>query len=185
MESLIGQEIMAAKSSEKGFSLVELMVALAVLAIGMSAIGTMLINAFWHDRHNTQVRNAEAILRRVAEGFVAGNPENLLPSITPLTPAPPWAPGTPGATGNAVVRGQSEKTVSSQKITGLNFVSPADGNVGTYYCQWSIWTYKVSSAGIVSRIDVVVGWGNSQGGAPCDANSPGTCPRHLQLTNYF
>lgn len=165
---------MAANRSNKGFSLIELMVALTILTVGMAAIGTMLISAFWHDRKNSEDRTAESILRRVAEGFAAGNPE-ALPLSSP-----------PTGTGSAVVRGRTEKVVNSQKTYDIAFITNvADVAPGNYYCSWTASVFKTTAAGTVNRIDIVVGWGKPQTGVPCDRSSPGTCPHRIRLTNYY
>jgi hypothetical protein len=117
------------------------------------------------------MRNADIILRRVAEAFAAGNPESLPPGPSPAT-----------GTGSAVIRGQANVTTGGQTVTGLNFISGSDTHPGGYYCTWNVSTYKTSLAGAVNRIDIVVGWGN---GPNCSRDTPGLCPYHMQVTNYY
>ena len=50
---------MGFKKAEKGFSLVEVMVAMAILSIGMAGLGVMLTNSMSTDRFNREERYAE------------------------------------------------------------------------------------------------------------------------------
>ena len=45
--------------SEKGFSLLEVVVAMLILSIGMLGVGTMITTSFNNDRYNQRVRNAD------------------------------------------------------------------------------------------------------------------------------
>ncbi|MDQ7784216.1 MAG: prepilin-type N-terminal cleavage/methylation domain-containing protein [Desulfomonilaceae bacterium] len=45
--------------SERGFSLLEVIVAMLILSIGMLGVGTMILTSFNNDRYNQRVRNAE------------------------------------------------------------------------------------------------------------------------------
>jgi len=45
--------------SEKGFSLLEVMVAMLILSIGMLGVGTMILTSFSNDRYNQRARTAE------------------------------------------------------------------------------------------------------------------------------
>jgi prepilin-type N-terminal cleavage/methylation domain-containing protein len=150
---------MKTNSLEKGFSLVELMVALGILALGMAAVGLMLLSSFEASRHNRNVRNAESVLRYVAEEFSAGNPG----VGSPATPLP--------AIGSAVVRGN-------------NFITDtSDTNPGTYYCSWNSTAYKTSG---LNQLDLTVGWGKSLNTTkPCNRDNPGQCPFVIRLTNFY
>lgn len=50
---------MNAVKSEKGFSLLEVIVAMLILSIGMLGVGTMITTSFNNDRYNQRVRNAD------------------------------------------------------------------------------------------------------------------------------
>ncbi len=65
---------MKTNHSEKGFSLIELMVALGIMVVGMAAVGVMLLSSFQEGRHNRNVRNADTVLRYFSEQFSAGKP---------------------------------------------------------------------------------------------------------------
>ncbi len=45
--------------SEKGFSLLEVIVAMLILSVGMLGVGTMILTSFNNDRYNQRVRSAE------------------------------------------------------------------------------------------------------------------------------
>jgi prepilin-type N-terminal cleavage/methylation domain-containing protein len=47
-------------SSDKGFTIVETMVAIAILAVGISGVGLMLVTSLNADKLNAQTRTAEA-----------------------------------------------------------------------------------------------------------------------------
>jgi prepilin-type N-terminal cleavage/methylation domain-containing protein len=145
--------------SEKGFSLVELMVALGIMLVGMSAVGVMLLSSFEGSRYNRNVRNAETVLRYFSEQFSAGN----------------LGPGSPEAslptTGTAVVR-------DGQVITDT-----ADTKPGLFYCSWTSTPYGTSK---LNQLDVVVGWGKSRGSAlQCTRDTPDQCPFVLRMSNFY
>lgn len=50
---------MGVSGSEKGFSLLEVIVAMLILSIGMLGVGTMILTSFNNDRYNQRARNAE------------------------------------------------------------------------------------------------------------------------------
>jgi prepilin-type N-terminal cleavage/methylation domain-containing protein len=57
--------------SDKGFSLVEAMVAFAVLAIGMAGVATMLIMSMQSDQQSAELRDGEHIAMRIIEELKA------------------------------------------------------------------------------------------------------------------
>jgi prepilin-type N-terminal cleavage/methylation domain-containing protein len=146
---------------EKGFSLIELLVAVGILTVGMSAVGVMLLSSFQADRQNRTVRRAETLLRYFAEQFAAG---------TSKVTTGPSSFTAPPATGNAVIRGDT-------------IVYDADTNPGNYYCSWTSTAYSTSS---LNQLDVVIGWGRSKSSsAPCDRDHVDQCPFVMRMTNFY
>lgn len=60
-------------SRQDGFSLVEVMVAFAILSVGMLAIATLWVAAMQEDRYNSTVRTAEAVAMEYVENFKCKN----------------------------------------------------------------------------------------------------------------
>jgi prepilin-type N-terminal cleavage/methylation domain-containing protein len=151
---------MKRNDKEKGFSLVELLVALGILTVGMAAVGVMLLSSFQADRQNRTVRRAETLLRYFAEQFAAGVSKVTTPST--YTPPP--------ETGTAVIRADT-------------IVYDADTNPGNYYCSWTSTAYSTSS---LKRLDVVIGWGRSKSSsAPCNRDHVDQCPFVMRMTNFY
>jgi len=57
--------------SDKGFSLVEAMVAFAILAIGMAGVATMLIMSMQSDQQSAELRDGEHVALRLIEELKA------------------------------------------------------------------------------------------------------------------
>lgn len=151
---------MKTNCKEKGFSLVELMVALAILAVGMSAVGAMLLSSFQSDRHNRNVRRAETVLRYICEQFAGGNL-----GVTGATPTPY------DTSGSCVVRGNSIITDTT------------DANPGTFYCSWTSSPYTTSN---LNQLDLVIGWGATRSSSkPCNRANPDNCPYVIRMTNFY
>ncbi len=59
--------------SDKGFTIIETMVAIAILAVGMLAVGTMLNSAMYYDNYNSRTRRAESLALQQIETLKAQN----------------------------------------------------------------------------------------------------------------
>ncbi len=59
--------------SDKGFTIIETMVAIAILAVGMLGVGTMLHNAMYFDSYNSRTRQAESLALQQIETLKAQN----------------------------------------------------------------------------------------------------------------
>jgi Tfp pilus assembly protein PilV len=57
--------------SQKGFSLLEAMVAFGILAIGMAGVATMLIMSMRSDQYSAELRDGEQVAMRVVEQLKA------------------------------------------------------------------------------------------------------------------
>jgi prepilin-type N-terminal cleavage/methylation domain-containing protein len=63
--------------SDRGFTIIESMVALLILSVGMLAVGTMLNTSLQTDRFNLKTRRGEEGALKIIEKFKAGNPDSL------------------------------------------------------------------------------------------------------------
>lgn len=63
------------RPKESGFSLAEVMIAVAIFSVGMLGVGTMLMASLQNDRFNRSKRYAEDIATDIAERFRARNPD--------------------------------------------------------------------------------------------------------------
>lgn len=59
--------------SDKGFTIIETMVAIAILAVGTLGVGTMLHNAMFYDKYNGRTRRAESLVLQKIEDLKAQN----------------------------------------------------------------------------------------------------------------
>jgi prepilin-type N-terminal cleavage/methylation domain-containing protein len=139
----------------KGFTLVELMVALAILAIGMAGVGTMLVASYQSDRYNARIRRAEAISLKVFEKFKAGNPG-----------ATTWTDPCQAklqASGKAAYT--SETCIDTTKSNG------------TFYVTWNS---TPQSSGL-TLLDVTVAWG----GTECNLTDPSKCLHRIAMSSLY
>ncbi len=60
---------------ESGFSLPELLIAVAIFSVGMLGIGSMLLASIQNDKLTMTKRRAEDVAMDIAERFKAGNPD--------------------------------------------------------------------------------------------------------------
>ncbi len=139
----------------RGFTLVELMVALAILTIGMAGVGTMLVASYQSDRFNARARRAEAISLKVFEKFKAGNPGQVSwtdPCQAKLTPA-----------GKAAYT--NEVCIDTTKTEGTFYVT---------------WTSTLQASGL-TQLDVTVWWG----GTNCSLSDPTKCMRNFAMSSLY
>ncbi len=121
-------------SGKKGFSLIELMVAIGILSIGMAAVSSMIYQTFQSERHSAKQRRAHIVATQIVERFKGGNP----PTSPPTTPAKLPEDGDGVIVGGELV---------------WQDLSATDG---TFFCRWN--TKKFSG---FKTIDVLVGWGST------------------------
>ncbi|MBM3298982.1 MAG: prepilin-type N-terminal cleavage/methylation domain-containing protein [Deltaproteobacteria bacterium] len=145
-----------------GFTLVELMVAIAILSIGMAAIGTMLYSSYQANRYNAGLRRAEALAMQLCERFKAGN-------VGKTTDPNPCNEKLPES-GKAVF-------VGSGSADKQCWDSTPSGTKGTYFCQWTTRTHASGQ----KELDLTVYWD----GANCTYSSLSKCKRKLRMINYY
>lgn len=64
--------------SEKGFSLIEIMVAFAILGVGMLGVGTMLIASMEQDKYTSKMQNADQLAMNLAEELRADSVDGVV-----------------------------------------------------------------------------------------------------------
>ncbi len=67
-------------SSDKGFTILETMVALAILSVGMAGVGLMLLASLYADQYGGRTRTAESLVLQEIENLKQQNT-----TTTPLT----------------------------------------------------------------------------------------------------
>lgn len=154
--------MMSSAQNQDGFSLIEVMVAIAILSIGMVGVAGMLFASYESDAHNGRLRRAEAVAQQIFERFRSGNPGDVSatdPCQKPLI----FNSGTEG-----VAAVSDEKCIDQSKATG------------SLYCKWSV-TKDFNGTGL-DQLDVLIGWG---GGTGCSRLNPENCLKKIQLRNYY
>ncbi|MBI5251599.1 MAG: prepilin-type N-terminal cleavage/methylation domain-containing protein [Desulfomonile tiedjei] len=158
--------------SEKGFSLIEVMVAIGILFFGMAGVGSMLFQSFQFDRNNAKQRRAQIAANQIAERFRGGNPPTREPNGSGTAQR---LPPTSSDFGNGIIIGTD---LWWQDATKTN---------GTYFCQWTTyspsgslvhdWTVDGSVPESGSVTDITIGWGSGD----CSRSSVNTCPRKFRM----
>jgi prepilin-type N-terminal cleavage/methylation domain-containing protein len=138
-----------------GFSLVELMVALGILAVGTAAVGSMIYTSLQTDRFTMGSRRAQEVSSKIIEKIRAGNPGLGTGSSCDLLKLP--------SSGDAA-------------YSGGDCVNPSQ-RVGTYYASW---TSQDQTDG-VKRLDVTVGWA----GPDCSITAIQNCRYKIRTTTYY
>ncbi|MBI5572903.1 MAG: prepilin-type N-terminal cleavage/methylation domain-containing protein [Desulfomonile tiedjei] len=154
---------MRKRGGQAGFNLVELMIALAILAIGMAAVGSMLFASYNSDRYNATLRRAETAGTKVIERFRAGNVGSGLASDACQRPLQ-LVPG-PGGTKIGKAAYTMEPCIDETKPTGRFFLT---------------WTSTDDPSG-VKILEVVVAWDGPQ----CTYADPTKCLRHLRMSTIY
>ncbi len=160
---------------DAGFSLVEVMVAFAIMGFAILGAVMILQVANQSDQTNTMMRYAESQAQGIIENFVAGNPG--MPSFPGYTGYPGSLPITPGT--SAIPQGTSY----TNAVQG-GYQTTVGGSANALYVQWSSSLDPAVSGQNVTtqRLDVIVGWGRE---AACTQSSPQKCGRVLRMTSYY
>jgi prepilin-type N-terminal cleavage/methylation domain-containing protein len=148
--------------SKKGFSLIELMVAIGILSFGMAGIGSMLYQSFQFDRSNSKQRRAHIVASQIAERFRSGNMPMLnreLGTVKKLSD-----------NGDGVILG-TELWWRDLDTGG----SPVKTD-GVYFCRWDTYPKPPATAEFKTR-DIRVGWGTGE----CGRTKVDQCPHKLRV----
>ncbi len=153
-------QMIRAIRSERGFSLIESMVAFGILAVGMMAVATMITSSMRFDRQSMGKRDGVEIAMRLIED---------LRSEAADTDPTATNPGTKDASdagygwlGQYYLRWDFYGTDEGGNTFDRTLPPPSTN-----------WTYRVVAT---------VGWG---GGAGCSKGSPQNCAYKTQVTNYI
>lgn len=158
--------------SRKGFSLIELMVAIGILSLGMAGVGTMLFQSFQFDRSNAKQRRAQIAATQIAERIRGGNPPAKDPDD--LSGTAKRLPPSSSTCGNGVIIGTDLYWQTAKKD-------------GAFFCKWT--TYSPSGIEVTdwsidgsvpesgSVMNIVLGWGSGK----CSRDSVETCPRTYRI----
>lgn len=140
---------------QAGFNLVELMIALAILAVGMAGFGAMLAASYSSDRYNATMRRAESAGTKLIEKFRSGNGGSTAASDPCEKPLPPS-----GKTAYTM-----ERCIDVTKTAGKFYLT---------------WTTTNDPSG-VNILDVVVAWDGPQ----CTYGDPTKCARRVRMSTIY
>jgi prepilin-type N-terminal cleavage/methylation domain-containing protein len=157
------------RQSESGMTLVELMVAMFILAIGLGALTNLLVVAMATDNKNSKDTSATLLAQMVVEQISAQHPNsNASISITDCTGTAWTIATTPGASPNgtgatlvtsssAVNYGGIDQTQSYSNITSGYAMKWVDcggagntGNPTTYDVRWNVMTIDANYTRLVT-----------------------------------
>lgn len=149
---------MQAHTGERGFSLIEVMVALVILAVGMLGVGTMLVHSLESDRANIRTRNAELICQKILDEFKAMKPVGGWGSVTPED-------------------GTDKDWIWMPPANPVQVDSP-------FVRRWRISDTYLPDGKIanVKQVNIIVGWPKS---GTCTKDDPSQCKRTFRMTTYF
>lgn len=166
--------------SKKGFSLVELMVAIGILSFGMAGVGTMLFQSFQSDRYNAKQKRAHITSSQIAERFRAGNPKTDPNGPGVFLRLPNQGSGLIVGTGAGTTLYWEDTKNTVNKYWPDSTITDARG---TLLCSWTTYTPSGSEAntdppeeGSVTQI--LIGWGS---GPNCTRATVGQCPRTQRI----
>jgi len=156
------------RNSQAGMSLVELMIALSILAIGMGALTNLLVVAMASDNRNSKDTSATLLAQMVVEQISAQHPNsNAAISVTDCA-SNTWTVATtgavsPGAGANLVTSstaagyGGIDQTQAYSNITANYAMKYVDcggaGNTGiptTYDVRWNVMTIDANYTRLVT-----------------------------------
>lgn len=157
----------ARKSGERGMSLIELMMALLMLAIGLGAITALLTTAMMINNRSNRDTTATLLAHKVIEQIAAVNPAapnnvtitdcagNLWAISTVDAPGPAGAGATlvnnPGSANYGAID-QTQNFAAIPAGYAMQYVdcAIAGGNAATYDVRWNIMTLRAGSTRLIT-----------------------------------
>jgi prepilin-type N-terminal cleavage/methylation domain-containing protein len=143
-------------SGQNGFSLIELMFAISVLAVGMAALLPLFATAVLSNgkarTDTTATMLAQTVLEKIAAQPASGAPANL--TITDCVNAVPWQIATAAGAGAPLNGNEIDFTQNPVPNYNMQFVACGNnGRQATYDVRWNIQT--IAGSGNRSRVIIV------------------------------
>jgi prepilin-type N-terminal cleavage/methylation domain-containing protein len=143
--------------AERGMTLIELMVAMVVLAIGLGGVTTLLVTAIASNNRNSRDTTATLLAQMVIEQISAQHPYASLPiTVTDCTGALKTIDSNPGAVGtgtgaNLTANGTIDFTQAFSSVTAnyaMQYVdcSVAGGIQTTYDVRWNVMSVSTNAS---------------------------------------
>jgi|SRR5579862_114471 len=158
----------ARRNSQQGMTLIELMIAMVVLAIGLGGITSLLVIAIGTNNRNSRDTTATMLAQLVIEEIGSQDPNSSLPTI-PITDCAGNAfniavtgGAAPGGTGAALVTSATSPSygaIDQSQAAGaipagyqMNYVacSVAGGTRATYDVRWNVMTITTANSRLVT-----------------------------------
>jgi prepilin-type N-terminal cleavage/methylation domain-containing protein len=146
--------------SEKGFTLIEAIVALFVLSVGMLGVGTMLKASMSSDRFSIESRNSDWVALEIIEelkGELANKNFDDLKNVTLTDP-------------------KFSEAGRNDDSGGLWF--ERWGSYVGYRYRWRVDDRQAGNLNML-KLNISMGWG------PCSGDNPQSCKYNAQITNFM
>jgi prepilin-type N-terminal cleavage/methylation domain-containing protein len=181
------------RRNNQGFSLVEMLVGLAILTVSMLAVGTMMMRASENSKFANQVRIGDSLTGEIVESMKTRFAYSV---FFPLS-SPDSVKSTfrlekllPNSSSNYFYQDNSANPTDGTLDTGNN-TAPFNADYlentgkGMYAGQQFIYKWHVEDQqglnyppGLI-KLDVTVGWGT------CSTSDPGSCTRKSTVTSFL
>lgn len=188
---------MSNRKDEKGFSILEGMVALAILTAGMLGVGTMLTTSLTIDRRSTAEKNAQLIMLDKVE-YLRKLPRSANPLAADreaidhveLVPLGVNTQTFNDYGGGKIYSGGTEVTPPAHPEEVETVLDTDFSKRNLFARRWTVsrlfWSDPVYMGSLVDsgllQVDIMVGWpvrGN------CTKEDPSQCDRKIEMTTYF
>jgi len=150
-------------TSQRGFSLVEAMVAFGILAVGMMAVGTMITTSMQFEKRSIGKREAYSLAMEKFEELKGDYVETLGPSV-------------------AAIEEDVEQWVGdTRRVTGFRRKSEFQSADAPTACCVRCEQVAAAVWACAYKVKITVGWGDT---AACTKSDPSQCPNRSVFINY-